>query len=214
MSHSRSRDLILNSLEFYDKNNQRFEHFFNRVKYISFKKNERDIEHQVMIFYDKDQKKIFESRYEIIGLYNNYGSIWTWAWSIPYLYKNTTYTSRKILGYGLDIVPTSEDLFLKTELITSRFRISDLIQLDIHVGIAAYLSKIPATFKIIVDPEKPREIVKLKDIHKIGEQDQIYYYFLLDYQKIEELEIGLSGLQKPVEKEIKEKQNEDEDTTS
>jgi hypothetical protein len=183
---NRSKDLILNSLEYYDKSNQRFERSLSRVKYISFKKNNKDAEHQSMIFYDKDKNEIFESRFEIIGLYNNYGSVWTWAWSIPYLYKNTTYISRKILNYGLDIIPTSEDKFLKTELITSRFRISDLIQLDIHVGIASYLSKIPAIFKVVIDPEKPQEVLKLKDINRMDEQDQIYYYFLLDSDKIED----------------------------
>lgn len=183
---NRSRDLILNSLEFYDKNNQRFDRHFNRVKYISFKRSDKDIEHSKMLFYDKNKKQIFESRYEVIGVYNNYGNIWTWAWSIPYLKKNTTYISRKILNYGLDIVPASSDKFLKTELITSRFRISDLIQLDIHAGIAAYLSKIPAIYKVVVDPDLPEELYKTKSVTNMGDNDQIYYYFLLDYKDIEQ----------------------------
>lgn len=181
---SRSIDLVRNSLEFYDKNNQLFDKHFARFKSISYKSNDKDTEHPLIIFYDKDNNKIFESRYEIIGLYNNYGSVWSWAWALPSLDKNVTNISRKILFYGLDIVPSNEDKFLKTELITSRFRISDLIQLDIHVGIASYLSKMPAVFHIVISPERAQETLKLKDIELMGDTAQVYYYFLLDAHKL------------------------------
>jgi hypothetical protein len=65
---------------------------------------------------------------------------------VPYLSKNSTYTSRKILNYGLDLGPNQE--YLKSELITSRFRITNPIQLDIHTAISSYLSQIPTIFQI------------------------------------------------------------------
>ena len=53
---------------------------------------------------------------------------------------------RKILNYGVELEPTNN--FLKTELITSRFRVTNKIQLDIYSAIVSYLSKKPRVIKI------------------------------------------------------------------
>ena len=67
--------------------------------------------------------------------------------------KNTNYVSRKILEYGLDI-DYKDISFLKTELITSKFRITDNIQLELHLALASYLSKNPVIFKYAYNPDK------------------------------------------------------------
>jgi hypothetical protein len=59
--------------------------------------------------------------------------------------KNTTIL-RKILNYGIELEPTNN--FLKTELITSRFRVTNKIQLDIYSAIVSYLSKKPRIIRI------------------------------------------------------------------
>jgi hypothetical protein len=77
--------------------------------------------------------------------------------------KNSTYLSRKLLNYGLDI-DNEELIQLKSELITSRFKIKNTLQLDIHLALAGYLCKNPIIYK-----------------HIIGEKETMtYYMFLLD----------------------------------
>jgi hypothetical protein len=186
---NRTRDLIINSLEYYDKNNEKYNSINSKIKYYSLKYSDNDLQHAEIIFYDSNKAEIFRSKYEIIGIYNNYSNTWTWGWSIPFLAKNTVYTSRKILNYGLDIPPSTETQFLKTELITSRFRISNHTQLDLHVSIASYLSKIPLVVKIPVHPimasqYKEGDVIKLdKSVYNYPNY-QVYYYFILDHQKI------------------------------
>ena len=89
---------------------------------------------------------------------------------------------RKIWNYGAILDPSEK--YLKTELITSRFRIADTIQLDIHAGIASYLSKYPMIYKHI-------DLFNKADVHGLVEVVEptttnymTYYMFLLDYKNI------------------------------
>ena len=94
-----------------------------------------------------------------------------------------SYISRKILNYGLDLTP--DEQFLKSELITSRFRISSKIQLDIHVALASYLTKMPLIYKHITIPntktstEDDNIIEIVTDVNDETFHTQ-YYLFLLD----------------------------------
>ena len=47
-------NLILNSFEYYDKNNEKIKEKFINVKYISLEMKYSDLEHNNIIFYDKD----------------------------------------------------------------------------------------------------------------------------------------------------------------
>jgi len=185
---NKTRDLIINSLEYYDKNYEKYSDIISKIKYYSYLYSDSDLDHNKIIFYDKNKEEIFRSRFEIIGIYNNYSNTWAWAWSISFLNKNTVYTSRKILNYGLDIVPSIENQFLKTELITSRFRVSHPTQLDLHVSIASYLSKVPMIFKIPAHPVMATkyeigDIIKIdKSVYKYPNY-QLYYFFILDADK-------------------------------
>ena len=49
-------NLILNSFEYYDKNNEKIKDKFIDVKYISLEMKYNDLEHNNIIFYDKDLK--------------------------------------------------------------------------------------------------------------------------------------------------------------
>jgi hypothetical protein len=140
--------LIKNSFEYYDKNCEKNVNKFDKVHYISYQLNINDLEHDVIIFYDTNFKELFKSRIEKIGIFDKISHIWIWAWAVSSFKKNETNIARKILQYGTELDPSTS--FLKTELITSRFRISNKIQLDMHCAIASYLSKKTQIFKYTI----------------------------------------------------------------
>jgi len=140
--------LIKNSFEYYDKNNEKIGNKFDKVNYISFEINQKDLEHDIIIFYDVNLKELFRSRIEKIGIFDKISKIWTWAWAVSSFKKNETNIVRKILQYGTELDPST--IFLKTELITSRFRISNKIQLDMHCAIASYLTKKKQIYKYTI----------------------------------------------------------------
>ena len=181
-------NLISDSLEYYDNNTEKYNDFFKKVRYIKFADVMKDMQHNVIFMYDNSKQQILKSRYEIIGVYNNKSRTWTWAWSIPRFRKNTTHIARKIINYGMDLDPESR--FLKTELITSRFRITNPIQLDIHAAIASYLSKKYLVYKYVSYINFTIDQSGLVDITNIPKENKdeysIYYMFLLDYDKIKE----------------------------
>jgi len=189
-----SKETILDALNYYDKNQEIYHAFLKNVKYVSFIPNDNDLVHNSIVFYDKNKKPILKSRFEILGSFNNFSKTWIWAWSNPNNNKNLVYTSKKILNYGLDIVPTVEAKFIKTELITSRFRISDIVQLDLHIAIASYISKLPFIFNfyelpeiIISEPEFKYNQFSLHEVLKPQRDTDVYArisLFILDYDKI------------------------------
>lgn len=142
-----SQSIISSALEFYDSKQQHNKKKFKKVKRYTIEESPFDMERNKITLYDEENKQILTAEYEAIGIYDNNHKIWTWAWSIPWMKKNTTYTSRKILLYGLDL-DYKENLFLKTELLTSRFQITDPVQIEIHIAIAAYLSKKTVIYEI------------------------------------------------------------------
>lgn len=184
---SKIRNLIIKSLEYYDQNTELYKPFFSKVKYYSLIISTNDIEHNKIIFYDKNGQEIFRSRYEILGFFNSQSNTWIWAWSIPTAIKNSVNISKKILNYGFDLLPF-EDTFLKTELITSRFRISHKIQLDIHISIASYLSKIPMIFKLCGHPTMTlldNNMVKIDKNACNMPAYQLFYLFILDFNNLD-----------------------------
>jgi len=177
--------LIKNSFDYYDKNQEKIKNKFDKVNYISLQSTNKDLEHNIMIFYDSNFKELFRSRIEKIGIYDKLSSIWSWAWAVGYFKKNETNIIRKILMYGTELDPNSR--FLKMELVTSRFKISNIAQLDMHCAIASYLSKKPNIFKynIFSSPKiidnKYVDILNPDYSHKNDQNFELTYYnFLLD----------------------------------
>ena len=138
--------IIPKALEYYDKHIEKYKHIFNKIKdpknQIKIMDAAEDMERKIIIFLDENGKEIMRSKFELVGIYDNTHNLWVWAWAMPDKPKNLTYISRKVLNYGLDLDPTHFKM-LKFELITSRFKISDILQLDIHVALSAYLTKNP-----------------------------------------------------------------------
>ena len=187
-------DLVRDSLEFYDKNTEKYKKLIDKITYVKFEESINDHEHNYIYLYDEDKKELLNSRYEHIGLYEPKINIWTWAWAIPAINKKNTNIVRKLLMYGTEL--DSQQNFLKSELITSRFKINNSIQLDIHASIASYLSKKPMIFKMkqFKNKEIKNNLINIKypdyskkiltsdiDVNEQSTEDYIeYYLFLLD----------------------------------
>lgn len=179
------RDIVVNSLKFYDKHAEANNKIFHDFKYFSLETTGSDFKHSKINLYDKNKQLIKKYNMEVIGIYNVSNNLWTWAWAYPKISKKFSQLSRNILNYGLDMVSSRENLFLKTELITSRFIVNDPIQLDIHLAISAYLTKNEKIFPLILTAEEdiimhraaPRKLVK--DMEKAH---VIQWLFLIEDQ--------------------------------
>jgi hypothetical protein len=178
-------ELVENSLEYYDTNYEKYASFYNNIKFVKIEKTKDQGE---IIFYNSDKKEIFRSRYEILGTFISKSSTWIWAWAQANYNKQLTYISRSLLKYGTELDSNPQNIFLKSELINSRYKISNYIQLEMHNAIAAYLSKQPLIYKynIYYIPEFSENKDKLIDVTQFKDNDSFtsYYLFLLDYDKL------------------------------
>lgn len=162
------------ALEYYDSNTEKYRNFFKTVSTTEIVVAKKDMEHSVIKFYDKNNKKMFESRFEYVGFYQEFSKSWLWAWADPQLLKNNSYLSRKLLYYGLDLDPQIDDVFLKNTLLKSDSPITDIVQLETNTAIASYLTKIPL---IYTDHRY--------SVGKHGVKKYTYdVYFLLDYKNL------------------------------
>ena len=175
---------ITNALINYDKSQVKYRDTYINIAYISIESTSKDLEHNVIIMYDSELKEIFRSRYERIGIFHIKIQMWTWAWAIPYLKKNETTIIRKILSYGTELDPEVSNL--KAELITSRFKVTNKIQLDLYCAIASYLSKKQRIFnyRIFGNPKilenKYVNIIEPDTLNDNSFDDMLSYIFLLD----------------------------------
>ena len=175
--------LVKTALEYHDKNTEINNNIFKHVEYYKVINIENNTENDIIIFFDKDKKELFRSTYEILSMYTTLTNTWIWSWALPMLAKKKTNISRKIFLYGSSLeVSNNKNIFLKSELITSRFRLTHQIQSDIHISISSYLSKIPMIYKLdLLDTYDEKE-----DCIKINKNksNETYYLFLLDYSDI------------------------------
>jgi hypothetical protein len=183
-------NLIPLALNYYDVINKKNEGRFNRVKYVRFHKNPHDKnKRDTIAMFNENQELIEEYDYEVLGMVN-FNSIdfiyWTWSWAIPDFKKKITETSRNMLQYGWELEP-SLMYFLKTELSNSRFRITNPVQIDIHVALGAYLSKASIIYRFDFDPDKlERANDKLYPVHEKFDKNkphQSYFIFLREPKK-------------------------------
>lgn len=178
-------EFIVKALEYYDNNREKYDFIFKNVKYYRHSYSDisgPDVENNI-IFYDKDKNYLFESHYQIIGGFSKNTNTWIWGWAMP-LSKSNTLLSRKLWEYGENIDPL-EDVFLRANLITSRFRISNKVQIDIYFAIAAYLTKNKITWINVFDmnKEKFNEINNEANIEQQN-NNMLHYIFLTDMDSI------------------------------
>lgn len=149
-------DIIVQAIEYYDKGRETYDTFLSKVHYVNIVLiTDNDMEHNMLALYDKDKKELVKLKYEILGTLHNDSSTWIWGWADALNFNNQTYLSKKVLNYALTIgigsdkTKFNENFMLKTELITSRFKISSPLQIDFHIGIGSYISKIPLVIPIV-----------------------------------------------------------------
>ncbi len=182
-------ELVQNSLEYYDVNREKYQKLVDKIKHIHFAHSDADSIHHTLKFYDKNKTELFRSAYEIIGTYMTNSKIWTWAWSVPTVSSSQTNIISKIFNYARQL-PTKE-LFLRTELLTSKFKISTRIQLDIHASIASYLSRQPFILSYIFDAgnydaskddsyHPYKQLKDMEDINKLPPDSIVHFLFILD----------------------------------
>lgn len=142
-------NIIDKALYYYDVQNNKYN------KYLETDNITVDRNTNKILFTDID---MIEYKYEILGIFDNTTRIWMWAWMVPEFMFNETEIVRKLLNYGLKITPSivsrvSDDrLYLKTQLVNSRFLLDDSFQLDLHLALSSYLAK--DNFKFIYSKRK------------------------------------------------------------
>jgi hypothetical protein len=140
--------IVSKALEYYDIKKQEYKDFLNITK-ISL-----DRDKGTFIFLDNNK----EFKYEVLGIFDNTTNIWMWAWMVPEFFYNETNIVKKLLNYGLKLTPnpinllSEEQLYLKTQLINSRFLLHNQFQLELHLAISSYLAK--SSFKFIYSKKK------------------------------------------------------------
>jgi len=138
---------IKDALEKYDKNTEMYYNdIFKDAYYEEFILKNSEIDYDEVIFYDKNKNVIMKANYEMLGNFYVDTQIWVWAWSNPSYNKKLITRSSNLLFYGLKL-NSEENFSLKTELVNSRFQITDPIQIDIHLAIASELCKNQCIFK-------------------------------------------------------------------
>ena len=138
---------IKDALEKYDKNTEMYYNdIFKDAYYEEFILKNSEIDYDEVIFYDKNNNVIMKANYEMLGNFYVDTQIWVWAWSNPSYNKKLITRSSNLLFYGLKL-NSEENFSLKTELVNSRFQITDPIQIDIHLAIASELCKNQCIFK-------------------------------------------------------------------
>ena len=182
-----SDSIIIDALEYYDDNTEKYGAKFKAVKYVKFELADTNMDHNKIIMFDKTKTQIYKSRYELLGTYVSTTNTWLWGWAMPLSKKNSTVIARKIMNYGAELDP--EERFLKTELITSRFRITDPIQLEIHTAVASYLAKKPLIYKFFSYDDVRFEQNQWLDVTQsyaglTNDEYKIFYLFILDSESM------------------------------
>lgn len=164
--------IVKSALEYYDDNTLKH---YDKMKTFKYYKVDKDI--GKIFFYDKNKILIHDSHYEVIGRLIQAQKIWVWGWSASELTKDIIKTSRKVLNYALDL--DTQNISLKTELITSRFQVTHPIQIDIHVALTSFLSKQPMIYKLDYFGKYDTGDAE-ENIHKITHGDNpINSYYLI-----------------------------------
>lgn len=191
-------NILAKAMEHYDDQRKKYQKLTKKINFIRLILKTSDIERSEIAFYDKDQKEMFKSKFEFVGSYFKNEKMWIWAWGIYYYSKNESYLSRKILNYGLDIqvaqqktlnknlIKDYQDVFLKFELVTPRFVINNIVQLDIHIALCSYISRVPFIIPLPVslakniNPENIHKYVYNDIYNSDGMWDVLEFVFLLD----------------------------------
>jgi len=152
---------IIKSLEYFDTKNQKYDDYTK-----SQDSQVDEINKEIKI-----KSKVFN--FQTLGTFDVNSKVWLWSWVTPYLSLEETKLSREILNYGLKLEPDSnaqEHYFIKGQIINSRMRFQDEIQLEI------FLASICAIIKDKYD-------FLFKRIKVIDKDTTIFVYYLIKDNK-------------------------------
>jgi hypothetical protein len=166
-------DIIPDTLIYYDKNHKKRDFLSklitnnNQVETIIkniFGSGNLD-NHQIILKY---QNLTVTLEYEVICVYSETVKTWIWGWAYPILNPRFCEVAKKIFIHGFNM--DSDDIDLKTFLVTSRFFVKNIINLDIYLSYIANIVNNPYIIGIV----------------KFDESDIIYYIMLKDKDKIDQ----------------------------
>lgn len=182
--------IILNALKQYDENKYKYKILFDKVKYYRIHEmpKENELDHDFFIFYDKNKKELFRSRFEKIGIHTKEENVFIWNWSKS-VKKNDAVLGKKLLNYAIDL--GEEYQGLREYFTTSRTRLRSLVDFDIMLASALYLVKnqfhvaIPYP-KYIPEIKENNEKIDGNNVdeliqYKESDNDIVYYMYLYDY---------------------------------
>lgn len=189
-----TNQIIKSSLEYYDKHQSKVNNFINEIEYVKFKDN-NNLTDQI-IFYNKKKEVILESSYELLSFFISDIKIWKWSWAVPTVPKKHTFITRKILDYSFDL-DHEKDYLLKSTFLSSNIKITNDIQLDIHLALSAKICKKPFILKWFFEPHdidnltdssifynKEDKLFNYKKMLENFNQDKniLLYLIILDYE--------------------------------
>ena len=155
------KSIIPLALEYFDSLKVKYDKMFDKMEFIRFKKYPEKGKMDKLELFDEEKNLKQEWNYQILGfiMHNENGTKeWVWAWSVPE-YEKESALSHEIKKYG-DKLDEDHLNFLKQELISKKFEITNPIQAEIHISLACYLSKAKLIYKHTFDPsnlEKSKE---------------------------------------------------------
>lgn len=146
--------------------------YLKKNTYIEGVKSGADTERTIFRFFEIDTKKqIIETEVEILAIFYDKFSVWSWAWSHTGLTNAENYLSKEILLYALKL--GSDLSYLKSLLTTSRGVVKDHIQLDINLAVGSSIIKQPYIY--------PFE-------YRIADHKLVYYFILLNQADMKKLD--------------------------
>tara|TARA_B100002019_G_C21132976_1_gene529220 strand:+ start:36 stop:590 length:555 start_codon:yes stop_codon:yes gene_type:complete len=103
---SKNKNIFLNNInKYYKEKKEKINKIFDlkqQLKY-NFTYN-RDKNIHIVEIYNKNNKLIFQSNYDIVGLYNIVRSVWYWGYNISMVDQQLIKKSRNILNISKDII--------------------------------------------------------------------------------------------------------------
>lgn len=170
------QDIISKALIYYDRSTIVTDFLHNYTDLV-INKTDDYWKRSIFKFIDKNTGNVvLESEVEVIAIYYDKHRIWSWAWAQVGLTYSENYLAKKMLHYSLDL--ESDLSYIKSILTSSRGIIEDVTQIDINLAIAANIIKQPYIYS---------------HIYAVENYNLVYYYILLNKDRLEEIYDHLMG---------------------
>lgn len=164
------QDIIRNSLVQYDAAQPVIQYLMENCMYDGIKTDSDYVRTKFNFMSIKTKEVLVSTEVETLAIYFDKTNVWSWAWSHPGLLNSENHYAKEILLYSFKL--GSELSYIKNILTTSKGVINDPIQIDVNLAISTYIIKKPYIYKFY---------------YKIGQYNLIYFFILLNREKLDEL---------------------------